>query len=210
MSLLQRFITNLILISGLAACGLLTPVAHASTISVGVLSYDTFIPPGGDGSPGVDAFDIANLTGGFSLPPDFPVTDSLTFEDAVLTLTLTDSSQQVFDLGDIGPGFLLDGSGNPVVQVSSDESFTSAELTATLSPTTFMLFDGSTFTADSASLDILLLPSSGPTLTVDVDQTTIDVSSAAAASTPEPAGAALVLTGCFGLLFWLRRGARIV
>lgn len=209
MSLLPRFITNLIVIIVLTALGLLAPMAHGDTISVGVLSYDTFIPPGGDGSPGVDAFDIANLTGGFSLPPDFPVTDNLTFEDAVMTLTLSDSSQQVFDLGDIGPGFLLDGSGNPVVQVSSDESFTSAELTATLSPTSFMLFDGSTFTADSAALDVLLLPSSGPTLMVDVDQTTIDVSSAPEASTPEPSGTALVLTGCLGLFIWLRRGARI-
>jgi len=190
--------------------GLLTPAVRASTIAVGVLSFDTFIPPGGDGSPGVDAFDIVNLTGGFSLPPDFPVTDSLTFEDAILTLTLSDSSEEVFDLGDIGPGFLLDGSGNPVVQVSSDESFTSAELTATLSPTTFMLFDGSMFSADSSALDVLLLPSSGSTLTVDVDETTIDVSSAAAASTPEPARAALVLAGCFGLFFWSRRAARIV
>ena len=203
----QPFITNLIRIISLAALGLLAPAARASTIFVGTLSYDTFIPPG-NGTPGVDAFDIANLTGGFSLPPDFPVTDSLTFEAAVLTLTLSDASQQVFDLGDIGPGFLLDMSGNPVVQVSSDESFTSAELTATLSPTTFMLFDGTTFTADSAALDVLLLPSVGSTLTVDVDQTTIDVSSPPAAAIPEPSGSALVLTGCFGLFLWSRRGAR--
>jgi MYXO-CTERM domain-containing protein len=97
-----------------------------------------------------------------------------------------------------------------VVQASSDESFTSAELAAILSPTTFMLFDGSTFTADSAALDVLLLPSSGPVLTVDVDQTTIDVSNAAATSTPEPAGAPLMLAGALGLIVWWRRRARIV
>jgi hypothetical protein len=185
----------------LAASSLLTPGARGDVVSIGALSYDTFIAAGG-GSPGVDAFDIANLTGAFSLPPDFPVTDSLTLQSAVLTLTLGDSTQQVFDLGDIGPGFLLDGSGNPVVQVSGDEVFASAELTATLSATTFLLFDGTSFTAGSASLDALLFPSSGNMLTVDVDQTTIDVS-APAAATSEPASlwlaaGAVVLGGLLG------------
>lgn len=193
------------LIVALVAIAALDLAAHADTIPVGVLSYDTFIPAG-NGSPGVYAFDIANLTDGFSLPPDFPVTDSLTFDDAVLTLTLSDSSQQVFDLGAIGPGFLLDGSGNPVVQVPGDESFTSAELTATMAPTTFMLFDGSSWTADSAALDVLLLPSLGSTLTVDVDQTTIDVSASPAANAvPEPTAAHVALAALLGLIVCQRR-----
>ena len=71
---------------------LLSSAAYADIVPVGVLSYDTFIPAG-NGSPGVDAFDIANFTGAFNLAPDFPVTDSLTFKSAVLTLTLSDSSR---------------------------------------------------------------------------------------------------------------------
>jgi len=204
MNLLQRSIASLARISGLVALGLLAPPAHASVLLVGALSYDTFIPPG-NGTPGVDAFDVANFTGGFSLPPDFPVTDDLTLQLAVLTLTLSDSSQQVFHLGDIAPGFLLNGSGNPVVQVPGNQSFTSAELTATLSTTTFKLFDGSSFTADSAGLEVLLRPSSGPTLTVDVDQTTLNVSGSQGGTTPEPGSAALVLSGGLGLIVWLRR-----
>jgi len=185
------------------ASGLLASTARAGVISIGVLSYDTFIPAGG-GSPGVDAFDIANLTGAYSLPPDFPVTDSLTLQSAVLTLTFSDSTQQVWDLGDIGPGFLLDNNGNPIVQVPGDETFASAELTAALSPRTFMLYDGSTFSAGSASIDTLLLPSSGTTLTVDVDQTTIDVSSAPS-GVPEPSGVSLMAVGLVSIVFlWYR------
>ena len=142
---------------------LLAVPAQANIASVGTLSYDTFIP-GSSGFPGVDAFNLSNLSGGFSLPADFPVTDSLTFQSARLTLTFSDLSQEVFNLGDIGPGFLLDPSGNPVVQVPSDQLFASAEFTATLSPGSFALFNGTSFVADSTSLDVLLQPSSGPTL----------------------------------------------
>lgn len=120
------------LLGGFTLC-LLVSIAQADTVSVGVLSYDTFIPAG-DGSPGVLAFDLANLTGAFSLPTDLPVTNSLTFESATLTLTLSDLTQDVIALGDIGPGFLLDQSGNPIVQVPGNEMFDSAEFTATLSP----------------------------------------------------------------------------
>jgi len=175
------------------------PVVHATDLFVGTLSYDTFIPAGG-GSPGVDAFNIANFTGAFDLPPDFPVSDDLTFESAVLTLTLADLSQQVFDLGDIAPGFLIDGSGNPVVQVPGNANFTLVEFTATLAPTTFTLFDDTSFNADSAAIDISLTPTSGPTLTVDVDQTTIDVSGSQVISTPEPRSSLLMVTGVLLLL----------
>jgi hypothetical protein len=186
-----------------AAFCLLPPTVQANVIDVGALSYDTFIPAGG-GSPGVSAFDLADLTGSYGLPPDFPVTDSLTLEAAVLTLTLPDSSQETFDLGDIGPGFLLDGSGNPVVQVPGDQAFASAEFTATVSPTTFMLYDGSLFAADSNVLDVLLLPSSGSALTVDVDQTLIGISGAPPSSVPEPASGDLALVGALGVGLRLR------
>ena len=189
---------------GVSLC-LLVPPALADTIQLGALSYDTFIPAGA-GSPGVDAFDIANLTGAFSLAPDFPVADSLTLQAAVLTLTFSDASQQIVNLGDIGPGFLLDGSGNPLVQVPGDDVFASAELTATLSALRFMLSNGSTFTAGTASIDTLLLPSSGNTLTVDVDQTIINVS-APTVTTPEPASVCLMGAAALILILRLRSKA---
>jgi len=184
---------------------LLGTIARADIADVGLLSYDTFIPAG-NGSPGTYAFDIYNLTGAFSLPPDFPVTDGLTFGAATLTLTLSDSSQQVFNLGDIGPGFLADQNGNPIVQVPGDGLFDSAEFTATLSPLTFALSGGTQFTANSSSIDVLLLASSGSTLTVDVDQTTIGVSGTGQVVTPEPSsGYGYLSAALLGLASWLRR-----
>jgi hypothetical protein len=178
-------------------CLLLNHAAPAATIFLGALSYDTFLAAAPD-SPGVNAFNVANLTGGFSLPSDFPVADDLTFGSAVLTLTLADASQQVFQLGDIGPGFLLDGNGNPVVQVPDSEDFTLAEFTATLSPTTFTLFDTTSFTSSTASIDVLLTPSSGQTLQADADFTTIDATSADVA-TPEPSSLLLLAGGLAAL-----------
>jgi hypothetical protein len=70
----------------------------ASAVPVGVLSFDTLIP----GPDGVNSFNIANLTEAFSLPPDFPVVDSLTFLDAELTAVHSDGSTSVISLGNIG------------------------------------------------------------------------------------------------------------
>jgi hypothetical protein len=197
------FLRRLLQLAGGIVLWLLATPMQASIAYVGALSYDTFVPAG-NGSPGIDAFDLANLTGPFNLPPDFPVADNLTFQGAVLTLTLDDLSTQVFDLGDIGPGFLVDGSGDPIVQVPGDEVFNSAEFTATLSASIFALYDGTSFTADSTAMDILLLPSSGPTLTVDVDQTSIGVSGTVQ-STPEPSSRDLILLALPCLAWSLRR-----
>jgi hypothetical protein len=183
---------------------LFSAMARADIVALGTLSYDTFIPAG-NGFPGVDAFNLANFTGAFSLSPDFPAVDDLTFQSAVLTLTLSDLSQEVLDLGDIGPGFLVDNSGNPIVQVPGDQVFASAELTATLSPLTFGLSDGTSFTADSAAMDILLLPSSGPSLAVDVDQITIGVSGTVQTTVPEPMSRDLILLVLPGVVWNLRR-----
>jgi len=192
----------------LVGVAVLGAVCAQADVFVGALSYDTFIPAG-NGSPGVDAFDLANLTGAYSLPPDFPVSDSLTFGSASLTLTLSDLSQDVIPLGDIGPGFLLDQNGNPIVQVPGDDVFNSAEFTATLSPLMFALSDGTSFTAGLSSIDVLLLPSSGQTLTVDVDQTTIGATGTSPTITPEPASSNLLLLVLLGLLWGRYRKQRL-
>lgn len=200
---MSRVLKTIVLI--LPFC-LLRP-ALADTFLVGTLSYDTFIPAG-PVSAGTDAFNVSNLTGIFSAPPDFPVTDSLTFQSASLTLTLGDMSQQVIDLGDLGPGFLLDPSGNPVVQVPGDQAFLSAEFKATLSPGSFGLFDGTSFTADSTSIDAVLGPSSGSTLVADTDQTTIDVTGTML-GTPEPASIGFLLFVLLGVAAPLRKIAGV-
>jgi hypothetical protein len=196
----MRILNTFVLVLG--AC-LLAGQAEAEVVLVGTLSYDTFIPGDAD-SPGIDAFNLSNLTGGFALPTDFPVSDALTFQSATLTLTFSDLLQEVFDLGDIDPGFLLDPDGNPIVQVSGDQVFSSAEFNATLSAGIFALFDGTSFVADSPTLDVELLPSGGSALVADTDQTAIAVSGTVA-STPEPSSLLLASLPCLVSAEYLRR-----
>jgi hypothetical protein len=179
-------------------------VARADTLDLGVLSFDTFIP-GNENSPGINAFNIGNFTGGFSLLPDFPVTDSLVFQGATLELFPVGNPSQLLALGDIGEGFLSDLDGDPLVQVVGDQMFTGADFTATLSALQFMLADGSVFIADSSFINIALSPSNGNTLRADNEQAIITVSGSRAAAIPEPAGAVLLLTG---LLLCLACGLR--
>ena len=188
-----------------ATCALfLVPVrAHAATVSIGTLSFDTFIPSA-PGSPGINAFNLSNLTGSFSLPPDFPVMDDLTFQGATLTLNPVAQEKRVLHLGDIGPGFLLDSDGNPVMQVPSNQDFASAEFTAMLSALVFNLSDGTSFAAGSTAIDVLLLPSAGQVLEADTDQATITASTAPQTTVPEPASWQVVLL----VLPWFMRRLR--
>ena len=139
----------------------------ASEIPVGLLSFDVFISA--NGTPGINAFDIFNFTGsnfGPAVGPPYAA-DPLTFDNATLTVN-SQSGSSVINLGNIGPGELLDSSGNPIIQFPSVENFTSALFTATLSSTNFALSDGTTFTA-SGSISVDLLPSSGSSLQPGVD-----------------------------------------
>jgi len=174
--------------------GLFPAVAKSETINIGVLSFDTFIP-GSIDSPGANALNISNFTGSFAFPSDFPVIDDLTFQGAVLTLFPDSQAKQVLSLPDIGPGFLLDSSGNPFVPVSDSLAFTSAHFTATVSPGTFTLSDGRLFSVNSSTIDVLLLPSKGSDLTRDVDQALITVSGAAVSSVPEPSSWSMLAIG---------------
>jgi hypothetical protein len=170
------------------------------------LSFDVFIPA--STTPpiqGTNAFDIFNFTGptfGGILGEPF-ASDSLTLENASLTVTPASGAPQTFNLGNLGPGESLDANGNPLVQFPSMENFTSATFTATLSPTTFNLSDGSHFVAsDTLSAD--LVPSSGSFLQASVDSVVIS-----AQPVPEPSVLVLLTTSAlvefFGVLV-RRRG----
>jgi len=182
-------------------------LARAEGIKIGLLSFDVFIPA--STTPpvqGTNAFDIFNYTGptfGGILGPPF-ASDSLTFENASLMVTPASGSPQTFNLGNIGPGELLDANGNPVVQFPSTDNFTSATFTATLSPTTFKLSDGSIFVA-SGALSADLIPSSGSLLQANVDSVVIF-----ATPVPEPSVLALFAPAIVGIFCVLVRRRRIL
>jgi hypothetical protein len=184
--------------------GLAWMPAAKSEIVVGVLSFDVVIPAG-NGSPGISAFDIFNFTGPIYGPLASPpyATGSLTLDDVVLTAFLAGGSTQTFDLGNIAPGELLDANGNPVVQVPGSWQFTSATLTATLSQTTFMLSDGSTFTA-APSIALDLTPSSGGLLVAGLDFAAI-YAEPATGTVPEPGTLVLLPLGLLALALTGRR-----
>ena len=175
----------------LLAALLFTPqLLSADIINLGFISYDQLVPPGT--GPGVNAFDISNFTGdplggGFALPPDFPVYTFLTFTNA--SLTLNDGSPMMIDLGAIAPGPLTPPA---ELQFPDTTSFSSAVFSATLSQTSLLLSDGTTFITDSPTITATILPASGPSLSPGdfaVISTTGSVS-----TVPEPSSFALIGT----------------
>ena len=181
----------------------ISAIARAGEFPIGVLSYDVLIPSS-PGAPGVDAFNLSNLTGGFDLPPDFPVATGVTWDNTYLTLTLLGDSQEVVLLGNISPGPLLDSSGNPLpsLQFPDTTQFLSAAFTGTLDLTNLTLFDGGTFSA-SHSISFTLLPSSGSTLVAGTDAGVIQASPS---SVPEPSTGLLLLTLLL-MTYRIRRGS---
>ena len=184
--------------------GLLSIQEAQPQVVTGLLSFDVLIPAG-NGSPGIDAFDLFNLTGpAYGPAAGSPyVADSLTLDNVVLTAFFAGGSWQTFDLGNLAPGELVDAGGNPVVQFPGSAEFTSATLSATLSQTTFTLSDGSTFTA-SPSISVDLTPSSGGLLAAGVDLAAIYAEPAGTA-TPEPGTLVLLPLGLLAIEALKRR-----
>jgi hypothetical protein len=189
------------LVSGLFL--LFSPIVRGAILDVGVLSFDVLIP-GVPGSPGINVFDISNLTGdpssgGFALPPDFPAFTPLTLLSSKLTLIGAGSSQTI-DLGDIAPGPF--GSTGPL-QFPDTVLFSSAIFSATLSTSHILLSDGSAFIAPSTSINSVLLPSAGLSLLANTDFAIIAVT-----NVPEPTTFSVVLSGLaaivgFAIKAWL-------
>jgi len=181
----------------LAALLLSTPVCQAGAISIGYLSLDILISAA-PGSPGVNTFTVANLTGdplsgGNDLPPTFPVLTPLTFKNSSLVLWSGGSSQTI-SLGDIGPGFFSPFS----LEFADTVLFSSADFTAILETTNLQLDGGGGYMASSDAISAVLLPSSGNSLVAGTDFTLIQV-------VPEPESFRLILPVFVLFLVWPRR-----
>ena len=166
--------------------------SFCATLHVGLISFDVLIPAGA--GPGINVFNISNLTGdsgsgGFALPPDFSVFTTLTFLNA--SLTVDDGvSPVLIALVDLAPGTFSPGS----LQFPDTSLFVSAIFFASLSQTSLVLDDASTFTAGSPTITIQLLPSSGSTLGAGTDFKLISVNDNNT-GIPEPATLPLAVGG---------------
>ncbi len=175
--------------------------AFCSSINVGFISFDEFIPAG-NGTSGVNFFNVLNFTGGLALPPDFPATDALVFLNSSLTL-VSGGSPVVILLGDIGPGSFTP---TDQVQFPFSSLFTGAVFNGTLNRTSFIFSGGGTFTVSSTAITANLFPSSGATLTPGTDFAVITVTSADPPSTvPEPYAAPMMGAAALILLIAARR-----
>jgi hypothetical protein len=181
------FVARLRLVAFAVSFAVLAAAPTASAVPIGIVSFDTLIP----GPAGVNAFGITNLTGPFSLPPDFPAIGSLTFLASTLTVTRESGVIDIFELGDIGSGVFED----PRFLFPDLESFISATFAATLNTQTIELSDGTTLLAASSAVLLTLLPSNGTTLAAG-DIAVIDIDAAPSSQTvAEPGKLALVGVG---------------
>jgi len=171
--------------------------ADASAI-VGVFSYNTLIPAA-PGSAGVDDFEIDNLTGPFTIAPDFPIANPLTLQNSTVVLTRQGGSQQTFVLGDLVAGIYTPIS----LQISSLTGVTSALFTATLNQTSLTLIGGVPVQATSSAISVDLLPASSPSLVPDSDFALISIDTQTTAI-PEPSLGGLELGVGFAALYLLK------
>lgn len=171
--------------------------AQATGIAIGVISYDPYFNVGT--GMNLAAFNISNLTGAYSLPPDFNVVSLLNITNASLTLAGPSSPGAPISVGTVAPGFLLDSFGNPlgILQFDPASLFTSAILTGTLDTSTLVLADGSTVTVNTA-ISVTMLPSTGSSLVAGTDFAIIYAYTTTVA---EPGVWILLTVGLLALLF---------
>ena len=183
------------ILAALIVLGCSSNVASASTIKIGVLSFDDL----GDTS----VFNVTNLTGPSAFPPDYPIETQLTF--TVTGLSAAKSGGGTLTL--TGSAFAGDGSGNVNCTAAGDAStggcnfaaydLLSATLTGILSPTSGLVGLPAGFTGIQSAFSVTLLPSAGNVLAagdfVDIEATLVEGTNPV--PVPEPSTMMLVQLG---------------
>jgi hypothetical protein len=151
-------------------------------VNIGVLSFDVLIPSTPQFT-GVDQFTINNFTGSNNLAPDFPIVDSVLFQNVTVKVGST-----TINLPDIAPGSVQPLS---LGFVDSD-LFASAIFSATVNGTTFNLADGTVLQLTSDVVTGTIVPSSGRTLAAGLDLVVLTVNgNIGVSSVPEPSSRSL-------------------
>jgi hypothetical protein len=192
----------LILLFVISCC---SSVAFADLIGVGQLTFDAL--------PNA-TFDILNLTGGNSFPPDFPITTQLT-----ITVTSLVANLQVGGpITILGSDFTPDAQGDLACLAPGDAgtggcdfsayNIVSAVLTGTLSPLTPLGGLPAGDTSILSTFTTTITPTGacglngvpGTTLTANCDYADINATGVNPSAVPEPATWILLSTALIGLM----------
>lgn len=150
------------ILRGVLLSALYIAPAAGMPVAIGFLSFDVFIP-GSTDTPGINTVTVANLTGGFALPPTFPVLNVVTFLNSAVTID-SSGSQSIVNLGDFAPGFSDSGT----LLFPEPVPFSSITFTATIDPLVFLTPDG-VLTLTSSAIVVTLTPTIGGTLVAGTD-----------------------------------------
>jgi len=198
MAKLRSVLLVVLCLAGLqATSGVASPLPLS--LNLGILSFDVLHAAQGN-QLGVNVINLENLTGASSVPPDFPITTGLTFQNLILTI-LTQTTSLILNPAPLGPGSLPQANN---LQFASNIEIVSITLQTTLNLTTFNAAGIGTVTAASPDILFVLSPSLGNSLQPGIDLEVVTVATAGASAVPEPASMLLGVSGLF-ILFVLGR-----
>jgi len=193
-----RFLARAALL--LLSCAAITSVAAADSVPIGLFSLDATGASSGE-------FDVTNLTGTSSLPPDFPVTTALSISITSVVITFESGPSLTLDASHFASDGFGGWLGNDSFNLLSSPIL-SATITGTLSPLSGI---SGLPTGDS------ILPGFSATLTdvtggplelgdtVVLDATTGTSTGGGGTPTPEPGTMLLIGSGAFAMSFFRRK-----
>jgi PEP-CTERM motif len=178
--------------------GVCTQPAFADSVPIGQISFDVTIPAE-VGLPGVNSFDLTNLTGGSITAPSPGVVDLITLSGQ-LTLVESVGGAQTISFTSVGLGV------TDLFDVPSDVQIVSATLTGTLDQTLVTLNGGTSPVTLSTSF-LVTDPFNGGIALTACDGTNTCSQGVLSASVPEPGILLLLASGITALLLLRRRHA---